>query len=102
MLISQSKKQLITNSLLELGDDITDGQKGKGRRFVSRFIEAGVAHYQDFGDVLITKETLDRFIHTMVGCPVIIQHKEITDKNADKERVGVVSNVFYSNSDGWY
>lgn len=100
--ISQSKKQLITNSLLELGDDITDGQKGKGRKFVSRFIEAGVAHYQDFGDVLITKETLDRFIHTMVGCPVIIQHKEITDKNADKERVGVVSNVFYSNSDGWY
>lgn len=97
-----SKKQLITNSLLELGDDITDGQKGKGRKFVSRFIEAGVAHYQDFGDVLITKETLDRFIHTMVGCPVIIQHKEITDKNADKERVGVVSNVFYSNSDGWY
>ena len=59
MLISQSKKQLITNSLLELGDDITDGQKGKGRKFVSRFIEAGVAHYQDFGDVLITKETLD-------------------------------------------
>lgn len=102
MLISQSKKQLITNSLLELGDDITDGQKGKGRKFVSRFIESGVAHYQDFGDVLITKETLDRFIHTMVGCPVIIQHKEITDKNADKERVGVVSNVFYSNSDGWY
>ena len=100
--ISQSKKQLITNSLLELGDDITDGQKGKGRKFVSRFIEAGVAHYQDFGDVLITKETLDRFIHTMIGCPVIIQHKEITDKNADKERVGVVSNVFYNNSDGWY
>lgn len=102
MLISQSKKQLITNSLLELGEDITDGQKGKGRKFVSRFIEAGVAHYQDFGDVLITKETLDRFIHTMVGCPVIIQHKEITDKNADKERVGVVSNVFYNNADGWY
>jgi hypothetical protein len=29
----------------------------------------------------------------MVGCPVIIKHKDITDKNADKERVGVVSDV---------
>ncbi len=102
MLISQTKKQLITNSLLEFGETITDEQKGKGRKFVSRFIEAGVAHYQDFGDVLITKETLNKFIDTMVGCPVIIQHKEITEENADKERVGVVSNVYYNENDGWF
>lgn len=96
------KTNLVTNSLLELGDDISDEAKGKGRKFVSRFIEAGVAHYRDFGDVLITKETLDKFINTMVGCPVIITHKDIDDTNADKERVGVVSEVWYNAEDGWY
>ena len=96
------KTNLVTNSLLELGDDISDEAKGKGRKFVSRFIEAGVAHYRDFGDVLITKETLDKFINTMVGCPVIITHKDIDDNNADKERVGVVSEVWYNSADGWY
>lgn len=96
------KTNLVTNSLLELGDDISDETKGKGRKFVSRFIEAGIAHYKNFGDVLITKETLDKFINTMVGCPVIITHKDIDDKNADKERVGVVSEVWYNQADGWY
>lgn len=55
-----------------------------------------------FGNVLITKETLDKFIKTMVGVPVIINHKDITDKNADDERVGVVNSVWYDNKDGWY
>ena len=96
------KTNLVTNSLLELGDDISDEAKGKGRKFISRFIEAGVAHYRDFGDVLITKETLDKFINTMIGCPVIITHKDIDDNNADKERVGVVSEVWYNSADGWY
>lgn len=102
MLISQNRKQLVLNSALELGEDLTVEKKGKGRKFVSRFIEAGVAHYQEFGDILITKETLDKFINTMVGCPLIINHKEITDKNADKERVGVISNVWFNDMDGWY
>ena len=102
MLISQNRKQLVLNSALELGEDLTVEKKGKGRKFVSRFIEAGVAHYQEFGDILITKETLDKFINTMVGCPLIINHKEITDKNADKERVGVISNVWFNDNDGWY
>ena len=93
---------LITNSLVDLGEDIAVEGKGKGRKFISRFIEPGVAHYEEFGDVLITKETLNKFIHTMIGCPVIIKHKDIDDKNADKERVGVISNVWFNEADGWY
>ena len=102
MLISQSKKRLVTNSVLELGDVVQDETHGKGRKFISRFIEAGIAHYQDLGDVLITKETLDKFIHTMECCPVIINHKEITEANVDKERTGVISDVYYNENDGWY
>lgn len=96
------KYNLITNSAVELGDDLTTEGNGKGRKFVSKFIEPGVASYEQFGDVLITKETLNKFINTMVGCPVIIKHKDITDKNADKERVGVVSDVWFNETDGWF
>lgn len=98
----ENKVNLIVTNSIELHDEITDEKLGKGRKFVSRFIEAGIVHYKEFGDVLITKETLDKFINTMVGCPVIINHKDITDKNVEQERVGVVSNVWYNQSDGWY
>lgn len=101
MLKSKKKNNLTINNAVELGE-LTSEANGKGRKFTSRFIEAGVAHYEQFGDVLITKETLNKFIHTMVGCPVIIKHKDITDKNADKERVGVVSRVWYNDADGWF
>ncbi|WP_405316569.1 DUF2213 domain-containing protein [Faecalibacillus faecis] len=102
MLKLSEKQTLTVNNKMELGEDISVEAKGKGRKFVSRFIEPGVAHYEEFGDVLITKETLDRFINTMVGCPVIIQHKDIDDENVDKERVGVISNVWFNEFDGWY
>lgn len=94
--------QVVTNSLIQLGDDIETETNGKGRKFVSRFIEAGIAHYNELGNILITKETLDKFLNTMVGCPVVILHKDITDENADKERVGVISDVWYNDKDGWF
>ena len=102
MLRTTKSNNLIINNALEFGEELTTEANGKGRKFVSRFIEAGLAHYEQFGDVLITKETLDKFIQTMVGCPVIIKHKDITDDNADKERVGVVSKVWFDEADGWF
>ena len=99
MLISNNKKNLIVNSLIEI--DETDG-KGKGHYFKSRFIEPGVAHYDNLGDILIKKETLDKFLDSMVGCPVIINHKDVTDKNVDKLRVGTISRVWFEPSDGWF
>ena len=38
----------------------------------------------------------------MVGVPVIINHKDLTAKNADDLRVGVVNSVWYDKNDGWY
>ena len=38
----------------------------------------------------------------MIGVPVIINHKDITDQNANDERVGVVSDVWFDEKDGWY
>jgi len=101
MLKSKTKNNLIINNAIELGE-LTTEANGKGRKFTSRFIEPGLAKYEQFGMVYIPKETLDKFIDTMVGVPVIIKHKDITDANADRERVGVVSRVWYNEADGWY
>ena len=88
------------NAIITLADTV---DSGKGRAFKSRFIQAGIAGYPNqFGNVLITKESLDKFIKTMVGVPVIINHKDLSTENVDDERVGVVSNVWYDDKDGWY
>lgn len=38
----------------------------------------------------------------MIGVPVIINHKDITTDNVNDARVGVVSNVWFNDKDGWY
>ena len=89
---------IITNGL-DLGED----RQGKGRYFTSKFLEPGLAKYDEpIGTILLDKETIDKFITSFKGCPVIIDHKEITDDTAKDERVGVVSNVWYNADDGWY
>lgn len=102
-MLNKQYNSLIINNALEFGEELTTEANGKGRKFTSRFIEPGIAEYKgSFGKILITKETLDSFINSMIGCPVIIKHKDITDANADKERVGVISDVWYEPKDGWY
>lgn len=93
------KKQTVHNAIIQLGD--TD-DSGKGRHFKSRFMKDGLVKVEKFGKVLIKKENLDKFIDTMVGVPVIINHKDITEDNADDERVGVVNSVWYNEEDGWF
>lgn len=87
-----------SNIDLRLGDD----SGGRGRHFVSRFIEDGPVSYGDAGILKVTKEALDKFSQTLVGCPVIVKHQKVNDDNADKLRSGVVSKVYYNADDGWY
>lgn len=75
--------------------------KGKGRYFKSRFIEAGLVQY-DFGLCLLSKENLDKFVQGFVGCPVIIEHNEVYDDNAKELRVGIISCVWFDDKDGYY
>lgn len=87
-----------SNANLVLGED----SGGKGRHFVSRFIEDGLVSYGDAGVLKVTKEALDKFSQTLVGCPVIIKHQEVNDGNADALRSGVISDVYFNADDGWY
>lgn len=74
---------------------------GKGRFFRARFLQAGLVKYS-FGVCLLKKETIDKFVYGFVGCPVVIDHKDVSDKNAKDLRVGVISKVEFEQFDGWY
>ena len=74
---------------------------GKGRHFSTRFLQAGLVKYS-FGVCLLEKETIDKFIYNFVGCPVIINHKDVTNESAKDDRVGVISRVWFNEQDGWY
>lgn len=82
----------------------SEDKGGKGRHFTSRFIEAGICSYARQGGkvILITKETIDKFAQSMVGCPVIIEHSDVTDDNANELRTGVISKVWFNETDGWF
>ena len=100
---TQSKEyltQCVNNSRIVLTntDDLPTGKK-----FQSRFIIPGVAGYPgQFGNVLITKESLDKFVKTLETRPVIIQHQTVTDENVKDLEVGRVHNVWFNERDGWY
>ncbi len=74
-----------------------------GKKFKSKFIQAGLANYPNsFGVALIRKESFDKFINTLEGKPVIINHKDVTKDNFKDVEVGTVCNVWYNPEDGWY
>ena len=92
-----TQSKTVNNAIITLGD--TD-DSGKGKLFKSRFIQPGLAGYPgQYGNALIKKKNLDRFIYTLRGKPVIINHKsQITDD----DKVGEVHDVWFNPDDGWY
>lgn len=80
---------------------LDDNTGGKGKYFRARILQAGLVKYS-FGVCLLEKDTIDKFIYDFVGCPVIIDHKDVTNENAKEERVGVISRVWFSEADGWF
>ena len=74
---------------------------GKGRYFKARILQPGLVKYS-FGVCLLEKETIDKFINDFVGCPVIINHNEVTKENADELVGGHICHVWFDNFDSWY
>lgn len=77
---------------------LEDKNSQEGRPFKSRFLQAGLVKY-DFGVCLLKKETIDKFINTFIGCPVIINHKDDISKD---DIVGTIKNIWFSSEDGWF
>lgn len=74
---------------------------GKGRQFKCRFLVPGLVKY-DYGVCLLTKENADKFIQGFIGCPVVINHQDVTDANAKDVSVGNIFSVWFDEKDGYY
>lgn len=74
------------------------------KSYKCKFIEPGLVHYAEFGTVLVQKPALDSMAQSFVGKPVIDEaHKEVHPSiYSQGEADGVVTKVWYDNSDGWY
>ena len=73
--------------------------KLKAQSFKARFLEAGVVKYED-EMVLIKPENLMNIASDFKGAHTIIDHQDISIKNAD-EIVGYITNVWFNAEDGW-
>lgn len=69
--------------------DLKDSNGQEGRPFEARFLQPGLVKY-DFGVCLLKKETIDKFIDTFIGKPVIIDHK---DDIALEDRKGGIEKI---------
>ena len=101
MFYMKGKKMLYNEIKLDLGE--RKENHGKGRKFSCKFFEPGVAGYPEMGkNYLIKKENADKFIDSIVGCNVVIKHKEVTDDNVKDVSAGIISSVRFNEKDGWY
>ena len=91
------KEETIAQNAIYLDAEVA----GKGRQFKSRFLVPGLVKY-DYGVCLLTKENADKFIQDFVGCPVIINHQDVTEKNAKEVSVGNIFSVWFDEKDGYY
>lgn len=84
------------------------------KQFRARILEPGIVSYQDqgCGNALLKKETLDQYIHTFVGRPLILardnmnrptyKHAKVRPANLERMADGYISNVEYNQADGWW
>ena len=81
-----------------------DNAKTWPRPFTSRFLEAGLVSYEEqgLGKELLKKETIDLFVQTFAGKPVIIRHSSTNPSNMEGKAVGYVSRVWFEPADGWF
>lgn len=75
-----------------------------GRKMRVRFIEPGPANYADIGTVLISKEALDKFAHTIEGRPIFNEvHKEVSNDDFSSGRAdGIMGGNVRFEQDGWF
>lgn len=68
------------------------------------FIEPGLVSYAEMGlgYELLTKETIDRCMHTAIGNPLTIGHVALTEDNYNNRENGTVDSLTFNPIDGWY
>ena len=79
-------------------------EKDWPKDYICNFLEAGVVSYEDVGAgvALLKKETIDRMLSSIVGKPVLIDHKDVTPTDFKKEAVGYVTEAYFNPGTGWF
>ena len=74
------------------------------QKYTRKFIEAGLVNYDDckLGTLLLGKETIDAFIPSFIGKPVVIKHVEVSKDNFLDLAVGYITAIYFNALDGWY
>ena len=73
------------------------------KEYSCNFLEPGLVSYEDVGAgiALLKKETILKALKSMVGKPVLIDHKDVTPKNFERHAVGLVSTTRYDDFGEW-
>lgn len=89
---------------IEVGGVRVNGATINGKRFSARFIEPGLVSYEErnLGISLLRKETIDKYLDTIVGKPVTIEHPRHMGGGERYNQVGKIDMAEYSAKDGWY
>jgi hypothetical protein len=68
------------------------------------FLEPGIVSYEDVGQgiALLKKESMDNWINSFKGKPVIIDHQNVSPENFKEAAVGYITDVYYNAKTGWY
>jgi len=79
-------------------------EKSWPKSYSCNFLEAGAVSYEDVkqGVALLKKESMDTWIQSFVGKPVIIDHQDVDPSNFKKAAVGYITRVWFEPADGWF
>jgi hypothetical protein len=81
-----------------------NNEAGWPKTYKCNFLEAGFVSYEDIGQgtCILKKETMDTWIQTFVGKPVIIDHQDIDPANFKRVAVGYITRIWFDPVDAWY
>lgn len=96
-------KHIFNAKAISLPDALRNAKEWP-KTYTCKFIEPGLVSYQDCGAgvALVTKETLDKMLNSIIGKPVIIAHSDVTPANMKEHAIGYVTNAYFEPHDGWY
>lgn len=79
-------------------------EKSWPKSYSCNFLEAGAVSYEDVkqGVALLKKESMDTWIQSFVGKPVIIDHQDVDPSNFKNAAVGYITRVWFEPADGWF
>ena len=88
--------------------DTRQNAKTWANRFDAKILLPGLVSYEDCGcgKALLSQETINSYINSFVGRPLILTdkltHKKVTPTTMEQDASGYIERVYFDTSDGWH